>query len=291
MARRPGRTVLALAVPLVLFILYGMARVSAPVSALGLVFHEPEGFAVVAAVLSLVGAVLLFVPRIELAVGHVMAGGSRPPEPEERERVSGLLAPVAERAGIDPGRLIVRVLDDSRANASAGAAHLLYVTTGALWLDDEGLEAILAHELGHHRGLHPVLTAVVWWLSLPGVALAAVYRWLRNAVGALGNRLGTIGRLLAVPLLVLLWVWQFTVMWIFWLGELLSRRAARIAEFEADASAARWGYGAELADALERLGAAEPERRGLLARLRADHPPTPERVARLREHAALAAPA
>ena len=42
---------------------------------------------------------------------------------------------------------------------------------------------------------------------------------------------------------------------------------------------------------LERLGAAEPERRGLLARLRADHPPTPERVARLREHAALAAPA
>ena len=64
------------------------------------------------------------------------------------------------------------------------------MTTGALELPDEQLEAILAHELGHHRGLHPVMTAIVWWLSLPGVALAAIYRLMRRAVSSWGAASG-----------------------------------------------------------------------------------------------------
>ena len=43
------------------------------------------------------------------------------------------------------------------------------------------LEALLAHELGHHRGMHPIVTAMVWWLSLPGEALAWAYRADRAA--------------------------------------------------------------------------------------------------------------
>jgi Zn-dependent protease with chaperone function len=289
MARRPGRTALALAVPVLLFVAFGMARVSAPFSALGLVFDQPAVFAIAAGALSLLGAVLLFLRPVELAVAPVMAGRSRPPDADEGARLGRLLGEVAGHVGIDPGRLIVRVIDDAGANASAGAAHLLFVTTGALRLGDEGLEAILAHELGHHRGLHPVLTAVVWWLSLPGVALAAIYRLLRRGVVALGSRLGVVGRVLAVPLLVMVWIWQLTVMWLFWLGELLALRAARVSEFEADAAAARWGYAAPLAASLERLSAAEIEPEGRLARLRADHPPTPARLERLREHTALPA--
>ena len=285
MARRPGRTTFALALAIFVFLLFGMARVAAPVSALGLVFDQPVVFAAVAAVISVVGAVLLFVRSFELAVAGVMAGPSETPSAADGDRLARLLRGVGERAGIDTTGLIVRVQDDPGVNVSAGAAHLMFVTKGALALPDDELEAVLAHELGHHRGLHPVLTAVVWWLRLPGALLAGVYRVLRRAVGALGMRFGSVGRLLALPLVLLLVVWQVTVMWVFYVGELLAMRAARVSEFEADDAAARWGYGHGLASTYADLAAHELEEPGWLALLMADHPPLPERIARLQRRA------
>jgi Zn-dependent protease with chaperone function len=283
MARRPGRTTLALALPILVFVIFGMARVVAPASAIGLLFDEPTGFAVFAAVFSIAGAALLFVRRFELAVAPALAGPSETPSGEMGDRLEQLLSGVGERAGIDTTKLIVRVQDDPGVNASAGAAHLLFVTKGALALPDDELEGVLAHELGHHRGFHPVLSTVLWWLRLPGALLAGVYRLLRRAVGAIGLRLGVVGRVLAIPLLLLLVVWQVTVMWIFYVGELLAMRAARVSEFEADGAAAEWGYGRELVTTYSGLAARAPEPPGRLARLMADHPPLPERIARLEE--------
>ena len=281
MSRRPGRTSLALALTALLFIAFGATRVVAPVGVIGLLFHEPAGFAVVAAATALIGAVLLLIRRFELAVAGVMAGPTRPPTDAEQRQLGPALQRLGARAGIDTGRLIVRVQDGPEINASAGAGHLLFVTSGMLGLGAERMEAVLAHELGHHHGLHPLLTLLIWWLSLPGVALAAVYRLLRRAVAALARRLGRPGRLLAVPLLVLLAVWQVTVMWIYYLGDLLAQRAARLSEFEADRAAADWGYGPPLIAALEAAGAHELEPEGRLARLRADHPPLETRIERL----------
>jgi Zn-dependent protease with chaperone function len=280
-ARIPGRTTLALALPILLFVAFGMARVAAPVSALGLVFDEPLSFAVVAAIVSLGGAVLLLLRPVELSVAGVLAGPSRAPSGTEAERLGSLLERVGARAGIDTDRLILRVQEDPGVNASAGAAHLLFITEGALARSDDELEGILAHELGHHRGLHPVLGAIVWWLRLPGAALAGIYRALRRAVGALGARLGRLGRLLAVPLLLLLLVWQAAVMWLFYLAEVLAMWAARVSEYEADASAARWGYGRQLAAVYESLAGRELEPAGRRARLMADHPPLAARIERL----------
>ena len=281
MARRPGRTTFALALPIIVFLLFGMARVVAPASALGLLFDQPAAFAIVAAVLSVVGAALLFMRPVELGVAAVLAGETVSLSPAETERLARLLGEVAERAGIDTSRLIVLVQADPGINASAGAAHLLFVTKGALALPDDELEGVLAHELGHHRGLHPVLTAVVWWLRLPGAILAGVYRVLRRGVGAIANRLGALGRLLAIPVLLVLVIWQVTVMWIFYVGELLAMRAARVSEYEADMAAARWGYGRALAATYSDLAARKPEQPGGLARLMADHPPLLDRVERL----------
>src|SRR4051812_182964 len=156
MSRRLDRTTPALLLTLLAFVAFGMARVAAPVSALGAVFHEPLAFALVAAVTSLAGAVLLLVKPAELAVSRWLAGPSRLPSDAELERLGPMLERVGERSGVDPGKLILRVLDDGGINASAGAGHLMFVTTGALRLPDDQLEAILAHELGHHRGLHPI---------------------------------------------------------------------------------------------------------------------------------------
>jgi Zn-dependent protease with chaperone function len=282
MSRRLDRTTPALLVTLLAFVAFGMLRVTAPISALGAVFDEPVGFAVVAAVTSLAGAALLLVRPAELAVSRWLAGPSRLPSDSELERLGPMLERIGGHAGIDPGKLILRVLDEGGINASAGAGHLMFVTTGALHLADDQLEAILAHELGHHRGLHPIAALVVWWLSLPGLALAAVYRFLRRTVAAIGARLGLLGRLLAVPVLVLLVIWQITVMWLFYVADLLSKRADRLSEFSADAAAARWGYGGQLVEALESAAGQEDEVTSRVARLMADHPSVQERVLRLR---------
>src|SRR5215207_10166077 len=70
--------------PLLGFIAFGAARVVAPVTLIGVVFHEPLAFAVFSTVIGLVGSALLFVEPIELRVAQVIVP-SQPPTPEEEE--------------------------------------------------------------------------------------------------------------------------------------------------------------------------------------------------------------
>ena len=72
-------------------------------------------------------------------------------------------------------------------------------------------------------------------------------------------------------------------MWVFYVGELLAMRAARVSEYEADGAAARWGYASALASTYSDLAARQGEPPGRLARLMADHPPLPERIERLEQ--------
>jgi Zn-dependent protease with chaperone function len=68
-------------------------------------------------------------------------------------------------------------------------------------------------------------------------------------------------------------------MWIHYVGEILGAWASRVSEHAADASAAGWGYGAELVTLYRSLEEGEPG--GLLDRLAASHPPLRRRIARL----------
>jgi Zn-dependent protease with chaperone function len=272
MPRRPRLGTLALLLPLTAFVLFGMARVAAPVSLLGLVFDEPIGFGVFAVVFALLANVLLFIRPVEIAAGRFMAGPSREPDAEERARLDPLIGRVAAKARIRQERLVVRIQPVTGVNASAGASHLLYITRGALQLPDQVLEAVVAHELGHHRALHPLATAIVWSLSFPGVVLNGVFGVLRRLAGRFR------------PLVLLVLIWQATVMWLYWIGDLLAAWAARRTEFEADAAAGQWGYGMTLGMLYAELASQErPLNR--LGRLRADHPPTAERVRALAPYA------
>lgn len=259
---------------MLLFIAFGAARVVAPVTLIGLVFDDPGHFAIFALIVSFAGAVLLFIKPIEARIANVMAP-SRAPTPAEQARIGPLLAEVAGRAGIRPERLIVRVQEDGELNASAGASHLLFITTGALRREDDELEALIAHELGHHRGLHPVAQAVVLWLSIPGELLVRVYVALRRLALRLTGR----GSHLAVAVQALIIVWQFSVLWLHYIAGLFAYRAERLSEFSADHAAAKWGYAEPLARLLASMPEEPPE--GLLARLTATHPPTEARIERL----------
>lgn len=276
MTRRLDRGLLALLPPLLLYVAFGAARVDAPVSLIGLLFDRPLEFALVATVVAVGGAVLLFIRPIERRVANVFAE-SREPSAAERARLDPLLARLGAHTGIRPERLILRIQEADVLNAAAGAAHLLFVTTAALRRPDDELEALLAHELGHHRGLHPLATAVVWWLSLPGEALAWVFSLLRRAVSAATGRV----RIVAIALTVTVVAWQVLVMWAYYVGRLLFLWAARVSEFAADRAAAEWGYGPALVSLY--LAMDEPPPGGRLERLLATHPPMAQRLSKLKE--------
>jgi len=277
MTRRPDRSLLVLLPALLGFVAFGAARVVAPVTLIGLVFDEPLEFAIAATVVGLAGAALLFVKPVELKVAAWIAP-SRTPTAEESARMEPLLERIGKRAGIRTDRLITRVQDEHEMNASAGAAHVVFVTTGALRRDDAELEALLAHELGHHRSLHPVAVALLWWLSLPGVALVAVYHALQRLLGRLTGRVPPLAFVVRIALVA----WQISVMWLYFLAQVLALGAARASEYTADRAAASWGYGDTLAGLLASLGPSPPS--GRVARLLDTHPPIESRVARLEEY-------
>ena len=193
MRRRPDRALLSLLAPLLLFIAFGAARVDAPVSLIGLLFDR-RGCSRSSRSSSRLGAALLFVRPVERRVAGVFAPAREPTE-EEAALLGRLLGDLGRRSGIDTAKLHVLVHESGELNAAAGAARLLFVTDRALRLPEPQLEALLAHELGHHRGLHPLATTLVWWLALPGEALAKVYSLLRG----LARRLTGSVRLLALP--------------------------------------------------------------------------------------------
>ncbi|WP_028062249.1 M48 family metalloprotease [Solirubrobacter soli] len=282
MRRKPDRTLLALLPPLVAFIAFGALRVDAPISLIGLLFDSAWTFAAAAVVVTFGGAALLYVRPIERRVAGVFAP-SRAPTAEEEDRLRGLLDAVGRRAALNTANLVPLIHRTTELNAAAGAVRLLFVTEGALRREDAELEALLAHELGHHRGLHPLATTVVWWLAIPGEVLARVYLALRR----IGARLRV--RPVVWLVTVALVVWQLAVMWVYYVGKLLTQRAARISEFITDAAAVEWGYGPALLDLYRTTPDREPA--GRLARLLADHPPITQRIARIEARAAIDGPA
>jgi Zn-dependent protease with chaperone function len=274
LSRRPDRGLLVLLLPYLVFIAYGIARIDAPASLLGLLFDEPLGFAIAATVIAVGGTALLCTPAAERRVARAFVE-SRDPQPAELARLAPLLDRLGQRSGMDARRFDVRVQESGDLNAAAGGLRSLFITTAALRREDGELEALLAHELAHHRALHPVGTLVLWWLSLPGEALEAVYRALRRLAQRLAGRV----RPLALLVELLLFIWQVAVMWIFYVGRLLARWAARVSEYAADRAAAEWGYGPQLAALYADVGDVAPQTR--LERLLLEHPPMPKRIARL----------
>jgi Zn-dependent protease with chaperone function len=286
--RRISGTTLLLFLPLIPLVLFGVARAAAPVSVLGVLLHDPWTYVTISVVVILLGGVLMAVRPVEAFASRALFG-MRAPTSDELDRIEPLLARACSRAGIERKRLMLRMEDASAINAYATAGHLVCVTTGALRLPDEQLEAVLGHELGHHTELHPLISALTWWLQLPAVPLKAVLRVLRGGISRTAARFGGLARPVGVVLLVLLWIVTFQVLWLVWIADVLSAYVARRTEFAADARAVDFGYGDELLTAYDRLGGSEVEEKTRLQRLTDFHPPMVDRIGAVRERMAAAA--
>ena len=127
------------------------------------------------------------IPGLEFLQVWLVCPDSRKPTPEELAWLMPSWDRVLSRVGkAKRRRYRLRVSDDLQVNAAAGGGSVVIVTTGALRsLPENQLEAVLAHEFGHHVGLHPVTSLVQYWMGKPfewaerlSVAVHNLLAWL-----------------------------------------------------------------------------------------------------------------
>lgn len=226
---------------------------------------------------------------------------------QEAPELYQIVAEVAAQADLPMPR--VYIVNTASPNAFATGRDpkhaAVAVTAGILnILDADELAGVLGHELAHVRNRDTLIAAVAATLAGAITYLAQLGQWGlflggyggsgSGRDGRSGNGLGLIGVLLLVVLAPIA-------------ALLIQLAISRNREYHADADGARiTGQPLALANALERLeqGVARrpmqnvpaaaaplfivnPLRPGVLSALFSDHPPTPERIARLRQMAFL----
>ncbi len=242
----------------------------------------------------------LFVPGIDVLQIWLVCPRTRPPTVAEQARLQPLWDQVVTRIGKGKRRKYrFRVEDSAHINAAAAGGRIVIVTTRALrHLHDRELGAVLAHELGHHVGLHPAVLVIQGWLARPLGWAARLSIILHNLLAwfsgwrihwALFMFILVVMLVIRAALLVLNTVMMF--------AGLLLRFLGRKAEHAADSVATKLGYGPALIDALsalerqdEALQQAETGNRQHpatvpVSRAWATHPPTSKRISKI--HAAL----
>jgi len=257
-------------------------------------------------------AALILVRPVEAGLARLLYPSLRRPRAAELARITPALDRVCRRAGTNPHRYLLRVEEKRQVNAFALGGHVLAVTRMALELPDDMLEAVLAHEVGHHRHLHPLAIILGWWYLLPFEAgdrllraIRRITRWLARTFGRLNDRTGGLagGRAPdgALGMLVLLLVLGVLVvaggvlvvaLGLLWLplsllvrlAKVLSAALSRAGEHAADRHAAELGYGPGLVQVLFLFQQAEfaaPRPRGMAALLRS-HPSSQARIDAIR---------
>jgi Zn-dependent protease with chaperone function len=269
---------------------------------------EPVTVAVVACAAWTASAALILARPVEAGLARLLYRSLRRPRPAELARITPALHRVCRRAGTDPGRYLLRVEEKRQVNAFALGGHVLAVTRVACELPDDMLEAVLAHEVGHHRHLHPLAIILGWWYLLPFEAgdrlvrtIGRITRWLGRSFGRLSDRTGGLaggrapdGALGMLVLLVVLGVLVVAgtvvvvalgVVWLpltllVRLARVLSAALSRAGEHAADRHAAELGYGAALVQVLGlflQIERSAPRPRGMAALLRS-HPSSQARI-------------
>jgi Zn-dependent protease with chaperone function len=253
-------------------------------------------------------AALTMVRPVEAGLARLLFRGLRRPRPGELARIAPALERVCAAAGTEPGRYLLRIQEKRQVNAFALGGHVLAVTAVALELPDDLLEAVLAHEVGHHRHLHPLAIILGWWYLLPFEAGDRLLRGIRRVTrglartfsrlsdrtgGVAGGRaadgaLGMLVLLVVIGVLVVAGSLLVVALGLLWLPLAVLVRLARVlgaglsraGEHAADRHAAELGYGPGLVAVLALFIPGErsaPRPRGMANLLRT-HPTCQARI-------------
>lgn len=229
--------------------------------------------------------------------------GAHEVSPAEDPPLHALVAEVAAKAGLPKPR--VYVVDNPSPNAFATGRDpnhaAVAVTSGirAILSRDE-LEGVLAHEMAHVRNRDTLIATIAATIAGAVTFLAQMGQWallFGGGFGGLGGgRRDSRGGLGGAESLLMIILAPLAAM-------LIQMAVSRSREYSADAAGARiTGNPLALADALERLERAisfrpmngvapttaplfimNPFSPGAMQKLFSDHPPTAERVTRLRK--------
>ena len=242
--------------------------------------------------LAMVGGSYWFSDKLAIASARATEVTAR-----EMPQYHAVVAELCQRMSIPMPRLYVSDNPQPNAFATGRNPHhaAVCVTRGLLDnLDWQEIQGVLAHEISHVRN-RDILTssvAAAVAMAITGAARMAMFAGMFGGGGRNddrdGNGLAGLMMIILAPIA----------------AAMIQMAISRSREFEADASAARLlGSGEQLARALEKLelGATRipveinpaqaqayivnPLRRGQFAKMFSTHPPTAERITRLRSGA------
>ena len=240
--------------------------------------------------LAIVGGTYWFSDKIAVA-----AARAKPVSREEAPRLYAIVEELAQKDGIPTPRIYISPEPQPNAFATGrGPKHaVVAVTQGILGvLDDDELRGVLAHEMSHVRNRDILIGSVAAAIALAITLIARLAMFGAIFGGGGDDEGGNIFGLLALAILAPL------------AAGLLQLALTRSREYQADASGAHLiGEGEPLARALQKIEAAAKRtpmdvnpaeatayiinpltgRQVNFARLFSTHPPTEERIARLRE--------
>jgi heat shock protein HtpX len=227
--------------------------------------------------------------------------GAREVSPEEAPELHSIVSRVALMAGLPKPR--VYVVNNASPNAFATGRDpnhaAVAVTTGILnILNRDELEGVLAHEMAHVRNRDTLTAAIAATLAAAIVYLAQMGQFAMFWGGYGGRRDNRSGGGDGLAALLLIFLAPIA-------ATLIQLAISRSREYSADAAGARiTGNPMALADALENLerGVAtrpmnnvpasaaplfiiNPLSPSMLSKLFSDHPPTADRITRLRRMA------
>lgn len=236
----------------------------------------------------IIAGVLLFYPPVERVFVRSFMD-VRKPTASELRTLQPLWERVTGSAGVDPGTFMLGVQDSPELNASAAAGHSVAVTAGALEnLEPRHLEAVLAHELGHHLGGHPVAALWNYWIALPGRFFNSLVRRLYGFFNSIIRLFSFRGWLCSVAFVAIMGVavllsapWLLMVL----LVPVGLAAASRASELAADKIAVQLGYGPSMVEVLEIFDSLETEPAGgpgrRFAGWMATHPSAGNRIHRI----------
>ncbi len=222
---------------------------------------------------------------------------AKPIEESEAPDLYRIVRTLAQRAGIPMPRVFL--IPDESANAFATGRNpqhaVVAVTQGILrLLSTEELEGVLAHELGHVKNRDILISSIAATLGGAIMMIANMVKWsaIFGGLGSRDDRDGGGGAFGALAMAILAPI----------AAMLIQMAVSRSREYQADETGARLnGNPQALASALQKIAIAagrmpmpaspqtahmfivNPLSGQFLANLFSTHPPTEERIRRLRE--------